>query len=265
MNSIRSICVILLALLWAALLIPVHMISRIIFPNTRYLLPQIFHKGLCKLLRVRLICHGTPSKIQPTLFVINHISWLDIPVVGKALQGSFVAKEEVSKYPLFGLFAKLQETIFIARTRHSIKVHKTDMQEHLEKGDNMFLFPEGTSSNGLVIHNFKSAYFALAENHAGDKALCVQPVTLAYSKMDNMYVTRNIMKSIAWVGDEQLLGHMWEFLKSGHVTAELRFHPPVTIEDYDSRKEMAADCQLLIAEGLSRAMTNRAEPIVADN
>ena len=261
MTRIRSLIVILLVFLWAGLLIPVHLFNRIVFPKKRYSVPQIFHKGLCRLLRVKVICHGIPSEIQPTLFVINHISWLDMPVVGKTLQGSFVANEEVKAYPVIGLLAKLQETIFIARTRPSVKVHKDDMQDHLEKGDNMFLFPEGTSSNGLVTHDFKSTYFALAERHAGDQALCVQPVTLAYSQMDNMYVTRNIMKSIAWVGDENFLNHIWEFLKSGNVTAELRFHPPVTIEAYDSRKDMAADCQRVIAEGLSRAMTNRPEPI----
>ncbi|MEH6474534.1 MAG: lysophospholipid acyltransferase family protein [Sneathiella sp.] len=263
MTRIRSIIAIILVFIWAGLLIPIHLISRLVLPKTHYLMPQIFHRGLCKLLRVKVVCHGEPSEIRPTLFVINHISWLDIPVIGKALQGSFVAKDEVETYPVIGLFAKLQETIFIAQTRPSIKTHQDDLQTHLENGDNMFLFPEGTPSNGLVTHDFKSTYFSLAETHSGDKALCVQPVTLAYSQMDNMYVTRNIMKTIAWVGNESLLSHMWEFLKSGSVTAELRFHAPVTIDAYDSRKEMAADCQLVIAEGLSRAMTNRPEPNAA--
>ena len=255
----------MLALLWAGLLMPLQVISRLVFPSTQYFLPQLFHRGLCNLLRLKIVFHGTPSTARPTLFVINHISWLDIPVIGKALKGSFVAKEEVAGYPLMGQVAKLQKTIFIAQTRQSVKDHKGELQEHLANGDNMFLFPEGGSSNGLVIHDFKSSYFALAEGHADDSPLIVQPVTLAYSQMDNMYVTRNIMKSIAWVGNEELLSHMWTFLKSGSVTAELRFHPPVTIDAYDSRKEMAVDCQRTIAEGLSRAMTNRPEPIRNNN
>lgn len=181
-------------------------------------------------------------------------------MVGSALKGSFVAKEEVAGYPLVGFAASLQETIFIARTRPSVKIHKDGMKEHLEKGDNIFLFPEGTSSNGFVVQNFKSAYFALAEQYQGEKPLTVQPVSLAYSKMDRLYVGRDLMKKIAWIGDEELLGHVWNFLKEGRVTAELRFHRPVTITSYDSRKSMAVDCQKRVAEGLSRAMTHRAEP-----
>ncbi|WP_169566869.1 lysophospholipid acyltransferase family protein [Sneathiella limimaris] len=260
MNQIRAAIVILLIFLWTFVLIPPHLILRKIAPSQKYRLPLLFHKGLCKLLRIKVVVHGKPSEVHPTLFILNHISWLDIPVVGSFLKGSFVAKEEVASYPLVGYAATLQETIFIARTRPSVRNHKDGMQEHLENGDSIFLFPEGTSSNGLVLQDFKSAYFALAEKHIADKPLLVQPVTLAYSRMDKMYMSRNIMKKIAWVGDEELISHVWEFLKSGKVTAELRFHDPVTIDSYDSRKHMAADCQLKIAEGLSRAMTHRPEP-----
>jgi len=260
MSQIRSVIVIMLVLLWTALLIPAHLILRVLVPGARYALPQIFHRGLCKLFRLEIITHGTPSTAKPTLFIINHISWLDIPVIGKTIKGSFVAKEEVASYPLVGFAAGLQDTIFISRTRPSVRIHKDSMQEHLARGDNMVLFPEGTSSNGLNLQKFKSAYFALAEQHAGDTPLTVQPVTLAYSRMDGLCITRNIMKIVAWIGDEELLGHVWNFLKAGQVTAELRFHPPITIDAYDSRKEMAAECQRIIAEGLARAMTGRPEP-----
>ncbi len=264
MRQIRAVLVIFLVFIWIGILLPFHIILKTLSPAHRYTVPRLFHKGLCSLLRLKVVISGTPSSTKPTLFILNHISWLDIPVVGSALKGSFVAKEEVSNYPFIGFAASLQETIFIARTRPSVKTHKDGMKEHLEKGDNIFLFPEGTSSNGFVIQKFKSAYFALAEQYQGDVPLTVQPVSLAYSKMDRLYVGRDLMKKIAWVGDEELLGHMWTFLKEGRVTAELRFHPPVTIDAYDSRKSMATDCQKTITEGLSRAMTHRAEPKPTD-
>ena len=260
MNQIRALIVIVLILLWFSILLPLHLVLRIILPSQRYSIPKLFHKGLCRLLRLKVIVSGKPSNIKPTLFILNHISWLDIPVIGSVLKGSFVAKDDVESYPLVGYAASLQETIFISRTRPSVRTHKDGMKEHLENGDNIFLFPEGTSSNGLVIQDFKSAYFALAEQHQGEIPLTVQPVTLAYSKMDRLYIGRSLMKKIAWVGDEELLGHMWAFLTEGRVTAELRFHPPVTISSYDSRKLMATDCRRTIARGLSRAMTHRPEP-----
>lgn len=259
MAAIRSFIVVVCALLWTLALIPVQIIVLLFASKFRYVIPQIYHTGLCHLLRVKVVLYGHPSTNKPTLFILNHISWLDIPVIGKVIKGSFVAKKEVGNYPLFGALAKLQQTIFIALTRSAVKNHKDDMQNHLEQGDNIFLFPEGSSSNGIIIKNFKSSYFGLSEQHKGDKPLTVQPVTLAYSQMDNLMMTRGTMIAVAWVGNELLLGHIWNFLKTGSLTAELRFHPPVTIDDYENRKKMAADCQLTITKGLSRALTGRPE------
>lgn len=260
MTSIRSIIVILIASLWTVILIPPQLVILAVAPKYRYALPQIYHLGLCRLLRIRIVIHGKPSTDQPTLFVLNHISWLDIPVIGRVLKGSFVARNEVADYPLFGMFSKLQQTIFVARTRPSVKTHKDDMQQHLKQGDNIFLFPEGISSNGILVQRFKSSYFALAENQKDGKPLTVQPVTLAYSQMDNLMMTRGTMTAVAWVGNEPLLRHMWNFLNAGRITVELRFHAPVTIDQYNDRKVMASECQLTITKGLARALTGRAEP-----
>lgn len=260
MSNIRPTILVLAVLLWAVLMVPLQLIVLVFFKQHRYTVPQLFHSGLCWLLRVKVVVSGHVEESRPTLFVINHISWLDIPVVGKALQGSFVAKKEVAKYPLVGAISKLQQTIFIERSRPAIKGHKGEMQEHLENGDNLFLFPEGTSSNGVIVQEFKSAYFGLAERKINGHHLKVQPVTIAYSRLNGIPLTRGTMGIVAWVGDEELLSHVWAFLKRGAVTAELRFHPPVTIDDYDSRKTLASDCQLTIAKSLSRALTGRAEP-----
>ncbi|MCR9214229.1 MAG: 1-acyl-sn-glycerol-3-phosphate acyltransferase [Proteobacteria bacterium] len=260
MNSLRSILTIIAVFLWVGLLVPVQIVILLGFKQHKYVIPKLFHAGLCWLLRVEVVVTGTISSNHPTLFVFNHISWMDIPVIGKILPGSFVSKDDVQSYPLVGAVSKLQQTIFISRTRPAIVGHKGEMQEHLENGDNLFLFPEGTSSNGIVVQHFKSPYFALAEREIDGKHLTVQPVTVAYSRLNNIGLTRGTMSVVAWVGDEELLGHVWNFLKKGKITAELRFHEPVLIDDYDSRKTMASDCQLTIAKSLSRALTGRPEP-----
>lgn len=260
MTILKSICIIIAILLWTALLVPVQLFILFAFGQHRYWLPQIYHAGLCRLMQVEVVVSGKISEDRPTLFVLNHISWLDIPVVGKIIPGSFVAKTDVENYPLVGAVSKLQQTIFIERTLPSIMGHKGEMQGHLDKGDNLILFPEGTSSNGIILQPFKSSYLALAEREIEGRHLPVQPVTIAYSRLRNMSLTRGTMSAVAWVGDEELLSHVWAFLRKGKVTAELRFHPTVTIDDYDSRKTLASDCQLTIAKGLSRALTGQAEP-----
>ena len=236
MSNIRPILTVFAVLLWAGLLVPFQLIALLAFKQHRYCIPQLFHTGLCWLLRVKVVVSGNIEHGDPTLFVINHISWLDIPVIGKVLPGSFVAKKEVEGYPLVGAISKLQQTIFIERTRPAIKGHKGEMQEHLENGDNLFLFPEGTSSNGIIIQNFKSAYFGLAEREINGRHLLVQPVTVAYSRLNGIPLTRGTMRIVAWVGDEELLSHVWEFLKRGTITAELRFHPPVAAPTEPSKK-----------------------------
>lgn len=259
MTILKSICIIIAVFLWTGLLAPLQMLILFVFHKHRYKIPQIYHAGLCRLLQVDVVVSGEISQQRPTLFVLNHISWLDIPVIGKIIPGNFVAKTDVEKYPLVGAVSKLQETIFIERTRPSIMGHKGEMQRHLENGDNLILFPEGTSSNGIILQPFKSSYLALAEREIDGRHLLVQPVTIAYSRLRNMSLTRGNMSVVAWVGDEELLAHIWAFLRTGKVTAELRFHKPVTIDDYDSRKTLASDCQLTIAMSLSRVLTGRTE------
>src|SRR5690606_34619561 len=260
MDRIKAVFTILAVLVWTGIMVTAQAIVLLLFRKHRYLIPRIFHKGLCRLLKVKVVTSGVIERSRPTLFVVNHISWLDIPVVGSALQGSFVAKREVAKYPLVGPVSKLQQTIFIERTRPAVRSHKGEMQERLKRGENLFLFPEGTSSNGIIIQDFKSAYFGLAERRINGTSLTVQPVTLAYSRMNGIAMTRGTMGIVAWVGDEALPRHVWAFLKRGRITAELRLHPPVTIDSYDSRKAMASDCQMIIARSLSRALTGREEP-----
>ena len=49
----------------------------------------------------------------PTLYVSNHLSYLDIPILGSTLKGRFVAKNEISSWPLAGFLSKVGNTILL--------------------------------------------------------------------------------------------------------------------------------------------------------
>ncbi|HBC06812.1 MAG TPA: 1-acyl-sn-glycerol-3-phosphate acyltransferase, partial [Rhodospirillaceae bacterium] len=46
------------------------------------------------------------------LYVSNHVSYLDIPVLALLTDAAFVAKDDVRDWPLFGLCAKIYRTLF---------------------------------------------------------------------------------------------------------------------------------------------------------
>src|SRR5688572_10209706 len=99
-------------------------------------LPVYFHRLLLALFRVRVVVHGQPPGGRPTLVLSNHLSWLDIPVLGSLLPLSFIAKSEVSGWPVVGLFARLQRCIFIDRERktHTASVN-AEVAHRLARGD----------------------------------------------------------------------------------------------------------------------------------
>lgn len=248
----RAIATLVVFLLWTALLIPVQMLLIKLGSPAMRSLPHFYHRSVAWLLRVKVRTIGEPCAKAPALFISNHISWLDIVVLSAALPASFVAKQEVNDWPFFGLLARLQRTVFVDRnSRHRTVEHRDEMRERLEQGDSLILFPEGTSSDGLRIHNFKSAFFAVAEHPVQDRLPTVQPVSLGYAKLNHMPVGRRWMPIFAWVGEEDLVPHLWRFLKAGPSEAVVEFHRAVTMAEFASRKGLAAWCHQRVLEGLS--------------
>ena len=260
--SARAVLTLAAFLSWTLLLIPVQvLLIRFDSPLMRRL-PHFYHRSIAWLMRVKVRRLGLPSDRRPTLFVSNHISWLDIVVLSAAMPDvSFISKREVNDWPFFGTLARLQRTVFVEREKRSrIAEHRDEMVERLEQGDSLILFPEGTSSDGLRILTFKSAFFGMAEKHIHGRHITVQPVSLGYAKLNHMPVGRRWMRLFAWVGDEDLVPHLWRFLKAGPSEAVVEFHEPVTMEQFNSRKGLAAWCHQRVLEGLSDINAGRELP-----
>jgi 1-acyl-sn-glycerol-3-phosphate acyltransferase len=127
----------------------------------------------------------------------------------------------------------------------------------LERGDSLVLFPEGTSGDGIHVLAYKSAFFALAEKRIDGTPLAVQPVSIAMSQLDHMPVGRRSMSIYAWVGSQDLLPHLWRFLKSGPTRVVVEFHPAVTIQQFRSRKDLCTHCRLETMRGVDAVLTGR--------
>jgi 1-acyl-sn-glycerol-3-phosphate acyltransferase len=255
-SPLRALTRIAIYLAWTALLLPVQVLALVFDRRLSVRLPVFYHRVCARLLGLHVVVHGDMTDVRPALFVCNHTSYLDITVLASVIPGSFVAKAEIADWPFFGLLAKLQRTVFIDRRGPRAAEHRDDMVKRLIAGDRLILFPEGTSSDGNRVLPFKSALFSVAEQADGERLL-VQPVSVAYTRLDGMPIGRGFRPYCAWYGEMGMLDHMWELIGLGVITVEVTFHEPVRLDQFGSRKTLAEHCQNVVAGGLAAAIAGR--------
>ncbi len=240
-----------------AALVPVQLIYRLVRPGDPFRITQICHRGIMRVLGFRVRVHGAMASRAPVLFVANHASYLDIPVLSALIPASFAAKAEVAGWPVIGFLAKLQNTIFIERRATQIEVQRDFLRAQLAKKRNLIIFPEGTSTDGLKVLPFKSSLFSITEEGLADIGLAVQPVSIVCTGLDGMPMTRGWRSFYAWYGDMTLVGHLWNVLKLGHFTVDVIFHPAVRPQDFSDRKALAQYCHQQVACGIEQCLKGR--------
>jgi 1-acyl-sn-glycerol-3-phosphate acyltransferase len=231
----------------------------------RSLLPRFYHRLTCRIIGLDVEQRGLMSKVAPTLFISNHTSYLDIPVLGSLIEGSFVAKTEVRSWPVFGWLAKMQRTVFVDRRRGTTHRQRDHLQRRLDAGDNLILFPEGTSNDGNGVLPFRSALLSVAEREARGSPLVVQPVSIAYTRLNALPMGYGNRPYAAWYGDMTLGSHLWAFMRLGRIRAVVEFHAPVAISDFRSRKELTQHCYATISSGVARALHGKAPHQVSES
>jgi lyso-ornithine lipid O-acyltransferase len=174
-------------------------------------LPVFFHRCVLAIIGVKVAVNGCEARERPLLIVANHVSWLDIVVLGSLAPLSFIAKSEVAGWPVIGLFARLQRSIFIERAhRHKTGEVNAAIAARLRAGDAMLLFGEGTTGDGIHVLPFRSALLGAAREALGDgdKPAFVQPLAVRYVRRGGLPIGRGAMKEVAWIGDVDLAPHL---------------------------------------------------------
>lgn len=243
-------------------LMPVQLILVLLrLPQADHL-PFWYHRRVCRIIGLKLEVYGKRRRKRPTLYVANHLSYLDIEVLGALIPGSFVAKAEMANWPFFGWLAKLQRTVFVGRQLRDAKGNSDSIAGRIAHGGNLILFPEGTSGDGNRLVSFKSALLSVAQlEDASGQPVTVQPVMLAYTRLDGVPVGRALRPLYCWYGDMELAPHMWEFVKLGKTTVAVAFLEPVTITDFGSRKELARHLEHEIGAAMAAANNGRLEEL----
>jgi 1-acyl-sn-glycerol-3-phosphate acyltransferase len=227
---------------------------------------RTFWRGVVRILSLDIIVRGSPCADRPVLFVANHASYLDIIVIGALVDAAFVAKREVGQWPGIGFLAKLGRTVFIERRARRSKEQKDEMIGRLlAAGESLVLFPEGTSNDGNRVLPFKSALLSVAEARLADgRLLPVQPLSVAYTRLDGLPMGYGWRPYFAWYGDMELANHLWTVLGIGRLTVEVDFHPTVDLGKFASRKALTDHChdviqRSVVAANFGRSLAPREE------
>ena len=208
-------------------------------------------------LDVRVI--GAPAASgqgRRVIYAANHCSWLDIPVLGGRLEACFVSKDEIAHWPGISVVARLGRTVFVSRQRGATRRERDDMQGRLAAGDDLLLFPEGTSSDGSRVLPFRSAFFSLAE---GEIVPLIQPISVVYDRLGGLPTRRSTRSVFAWYGDMDLASHFWRLAQWRGLRATVLMHPPLDPKDFANRKLLAQAAWESVAGGAAALRQNREE------
>lgn len=196
---------------------------------------------------VRVRVFGKPDA-GVRIYAANHVSWLDIAVLGRQLDAGFVAKAQVAGWPVIGALARRYGCAFVERDRRgSVAGQASTLRAHIAQDRPVILFPEATTGPGNGVLPFRSSLFAAVSDH--EPAL-VQPVAIVYRRHDGTALSPAELRRVAWLDDDALLPHAMALAASGGVAVELHFGPAILA---DCRKAAARHCQQVIAERLAGA------------
>lgn len=208
--------------------------------HNKHLLARWWYARLLNIMNVNVSLLQAPDKVRG-LIAANHISWLDIPVLGSVLPTYFLAKAEVGQIPIIGWLARRGGTLFIHRGKSQHAEVLTLMQALLQQGGGdryLTFFPEATTGPGDRLRPFHPRLFAAAI----ETALPVVPVAIHYSSDDPDNPT-------VPYGQESMAANVWRVLGEKQITVEVNALPALATEA-TTRRQLANQARLAIANSL---------------
>jgi len=207
---------------------------------------KVWTGGLVTALGMKVNVVGTPPA-KPFFMVANHLSYLDILVLGARLGPTFISKHELASWPVLGHLARVTGVIFVNRDRKRDAVRVLDeIGVAIQRGAGVVLFPEGTSTKGDQIYPLKTALLEWAARNRYP----VHAVSLRYATNDPAW---SAVDDVCWWGDAAFAPHFLNLLAIPQVMATVTFAAePVTESD-----------RTALGTGLRAAMSATFAPVAA--
>jgi 1-acyl-sn-glycerol-3-phosphate acyltransferase len=200
------------------------------------------HRLLCAILGVRVRRVGAPGPGR-RLIAANHVSWLDVLVLGATEPMAFLAKKEIGANRLTRWLVDLQGAIYLDRTRkRCIPLVNAEIVRRLLGDAPVVLFAEATTSDGARLLPFRSSHFEAARQAQAT----VQPVYLNYRAIGGLRVTRRDLPTVAWYGDMTFLPSLCKVVACGGVNCDVRYGEVIPWEEANDRKELARKSEVAL-------------------
>jgi lyso-ornithine lipid O-acyltransferase len=252
----------LIAVLIATIIgVPLQWISIKLGLPLRRWIPNLYHRLILFVLGIHVSVRGAPAAERPLLFVSNHSSWIDILALSSITPLKFIAKSEVAGWPLFGLLAKLQRSVFVDRSkRHATVEVNREIAARLSDGDPVVLFGEGTSGDGNRVMPFRTALLGAMDQALGEGGRgFLQPVSVSYTRLHGIPMGRQHRAIAAWYGDISLLPHLARVIRTGAIDVVVTFGAPIAVEAIADRKALALSLEEAVRRMNSAALAGRSE------
>lgn len=206
--------------------------------NTRYV--QHFCRQLCRVFNVEVRVHGEIPR-TPALWVSNHVSWLDIAVLGSAARVFFLAKAEIEKWPLIGKLAKGGGTLFIQRGSGDSARIREQIADFLSQDIPVLFFPEATTTDGTKIKKIHGRLLGAAIESGKPVQICLICYVNQEGKLDQV---------APYVGDISFAEHVKGVLEMPKVTAHLMALPSIAVTGH-SVESLTAVVSQAMQQGLT--------------
>ena len=222
-------------------------------------------RTLVRICGARLLVDGVqvPAGIRETgiepghlgrVVVANHVSWLDTFAMNAVLPCRFVAKSEIGAWPLLGILVTRAGTLYIERgRRHAVAALNDSLRDHLNAGETIALYPEGTTTDGSFLLPFHSNLLAPAVEIGAP----VWPLAIRYLEGS----TRS--GAAAFIGDMGLLTSLGRVLVTRGLTIHITVLPPIKAGAHANRHAVAGAARSAIARelGLHEAAFSEAREV----
>jgi 1-acyl-sn-glycerol-3-phosphate acyltransferase len=134
---------------------------------------------VCKALAIDVSIHGEMPTAH-ALWVSNHVSWTDIPVIGSVAPVFFISKAEIASWPVIGRLVKAGGTVFIKRGSGDVNDVVVQVADFLRQKFPILFFPEGTTTDGRSVRRLYGNLLRAAV----DTGTPIQPIILCYEGPD---------------------------------------------------------------------------------
>lgn len=214
-----------------------------------------WHQRTCKLLNIERSIMGK-AETNTTLYVANHVSWMDIPILASIIDPYFLSKAEVRSWPLVGWIGEKAGTLFIKRgSRSAAHTAHNEISNCLKgnkstAGKSVLFFPEGKTANGLDILRFRPRLFDTAISTQTP----IQPIVIYYS-----HPQYRINPKVPFIGKQSFMSNMWTLLGEQQIKVEVHFLEKIDTKTF-KRNDLATLSEERVRTHLMSLMQDKNNP-----